>query len=175
MGGQNQSKHSFSDGGISAEIQIRGSILPTSTPACRDIKKNKKKLFSRWEIVFPHISSNQWRRKRKSFYQLFFFLAPSMEVPRLAAISYKRHLMNRLKHGEGIPSSAPTLQGIYRSIHYSDIVGSEEVSNRIKGQPTKVGLHELTSCRKILADTQEATNIYPGVFGMRPSVLVLDC
>lgn len=56
-----------------------------------------------------------------------------MEVPRLAAISYKRHLMNRLKHGEGIPSSAPTLQGIYRSIHYSDIVGSEEVSNRIKG------------------------------------------
>lgn len=130
LGGQNQSKHSFSDGGISAEIQIRGSILPTSTPACRDIKK---KLFSRWEIVFPHISSNQWRRKRKSFYQLFFFLAPSMEVPRLAAISYKRHLMNRLKHGEGIPSSAPTLQGIYRSIHYSDIVGSEEVSNRIKG------------------------------------------
>lgn len=96
-------------------------------------KKNKKKLFSRWEIVFPHISSNQWHRKRKSFYQLFFFLAPSMEVPRLAAISYKRHLMNRLKHGEGIPSSAPTLQGIYRSIHYSDIVGSEEVSNRIKG------------------------------------------
>lgn len=56
-----------------------------------------------------------------------------MEVPRLAAISYKRHLMNRLKHGEGIPSSAPTLRGIYRSIHYSDIVGSEEVSNRIKG------------------------------------------
>lgn len=108
LGGQNQSKHSFSDGGISAEIQICGSILPTSTPACRDIKK---KLFSRWEIVFPHISSNQWRRKRKSFYQLFFFLAPSMEVPRLAAISYKRHLMNRLKHGEGIPSSAPTLQG----------------------------------------------------------------
>lgn len=73
LGGQNQSKHSFSNGGISAEIQIRGSILPTSTPACRDIHKKKKKLFSRWEIVFPHISSNQWRRKRKSFYQLFFF------------------------------------------------------------------------------------------------------
>lgn len=54
-----------------------------------------------------------------------------MEVPRLAAISYKRHLMNRLKHGEGIPSSALTLQGIYGSIHYSDFVGTEEVSNRI--------------------------------------------
>lgn len=128
LGGQNQSKHSFSDGVISAEIQICGSILPMSTPACRDI--HKKKQFSRWEIIFPHISSNQWRRKRKSFYQVFF-LAPSMEVPRLAAISYKRHLMNRLKHGEGIPSSALTLQGIYGSIHYSDFVGTEEVSNRI--------------------------------------------
>lgn len=128
LGGQNQSKHSFSNGVISAEIQICGSILPMSTPACRDI--HKKKQFSRWEIIFPHISSNQWRRKRKSFYQVFF-LAPSMEVPRLAAISYKRHLMNRLKHGEGIPSSALTLQGIYRSIHYSDFVGTEEVSNRI--------------------------------------------
>lgn len=90
----------------------------------------KKKQFSRWEIIFPHISSNQWRRKRKSFYQVFF-LAPSMEVPRLAAISYKRHLMNRLKHGEGIPSSALTLQGIYGSIHYSDFVGTEEVSTII--------------------------------------------
>lgn len=54
-----------------------------------------------------------------------------MEVPRLAAISYKRHLMNRLKHSEGIPSSALTLQGIYGSIHYSDFVGTEEASNRI--------------------------------------------
>lgn len=101
-----------------------------------------------------------------------------MEVPRLAAISYKRHLMNRLKHGEGIPSSAPTLQGIYRSIHYSDIVGSEEVSNRIKGHAVTTNQSWTTRINillKILADTQEATNIYPGVFGMRPSVLVLDC
>lgn len=39
-------------------------------------------------------------------------------------------------------------------------------------QPTKVGLNELTSCRKILADTQEATNIYPGVFGLFKQVYI---
>lgn len=131
------------------------------------------------DSISPHQLKPVAQKKEIFLSALFFFLAPSMEVPRLAAISYKRHLMNRLKHGEGIPSSAPTLQGIYRSIHYSDIVGSEEVSNRIKGHAVTTNQSWTTRINILSKNlgryTQEATNIYPGVFGMRPSVLVLDC
>lgn len=130
------------------------------------------------DSISPHQLKPVAQKKEIFLSALFFFLAPSMEVPRLAAISYKRHLMNRLKHGEGIPSSAPTLRGIYRSIHYSDIVGSEEVSNRIQGHAVTTNQSWTTRINilsKILADTQQATNIYPGVFGMRLSVLVLGC
>lgn len=103
--------------------------------------------------------------QKKEIFLSGFFLAPSMEVPRLAAISYKRHLMNRLKHSEGIPSSALTLQGIYGSIHYSDFVGTEEVSTIIQGHAvtTKVGLCELTSCIK-------SWPIYKG-----PQIFILRC
>lgn len=127
------------------------------------------------DSISPHQLKPMAQKKEIFLSALFFFLAPSMEVPRLAAISYKRHLMNRLKHGEGIPSSAPTLQGIYRSIHYSDIVGSEEVSNRIQGHAVTTNQSWTTRInilQKILADTQQATNIYPGVFGLFKQIYI---
>lgn len=106
-----------------------------------------------------------------------------MEVPRLAAISYKRHLMNRLKHGEGIPSSAPTLQGIYRSIHYSDIVGSEEVSNRIKGHAvttnqswtTRINILSKNLGRYTRGHKYLSWGVWSVQADIHPSVLVLDC
>lgn len=135
------------------------------------------------DSISPHQLKPVAQKKEIFLSALFFFLAPSMEVPRLAAISYKRHLMNRLKHGEGIPSSAPTLQGIYRSIHYSDIVGTKEVSNRIQGHAvttnqswtTRINILSKNLGRYTRGHKYLSWGVWSVQADIHPSVLVLDC
>lgn len=98
---------------ISAEIQF----------SCRDsLCSSMQKFPYNTSLISRRYQYKLVDQKKQSFFISNFFwllLRKCLDWPQ----SYKGHLMNRLKHSEDSPSSAPTLWGILKSIHYSHLGG----------------------------------------------------